>query len=65
MSSAMLQKFRLVQITNERVENIVGIGENAFFSFSLNVFRSFLSQSKQNSEMCGKELTFAPNIEQN
>ena len=50
----------------DRIENIVGKGENAgyqhfllvtsIFSFSHNVFKMFLSQGCEKSGLCGKEL---------
>ena len=43
----------------DRVEKIVGKGENAgnsIFSFSHSVFKSLLDQGCQNSRLCGKEL---------
>ena len=40
----------------EWVENIVGKGENAGFSFSHSVFKRLLSQGREKWGLCGKEL---------
>ena len=40
----------------DRVENIVGKGENAGFSFSHNVFKRLLSPTRQNVSLCGNGL---------
>ena len=49
-----------LKIVFGRVENIVGEGENAgysIFSFSHNVFKSFLFSRCSKSGLCGKGLT--------
>ena len=42
----------------DRVENIVGKGEIAYFSFSHNVFKRLLSQTHQKVSMCGNGLKY-------
>ena len=49
----------------ERVENIVEKGENAgyqYFSFSHNVFKRLLSQSRENPGLFGKDLNYFSSI---
>ena len=51
---------KMAKFVFDRVENMVGKGENAcyqHFSFTRNVFRRLLSWGREKSGFCGKELT--------
>ena len=51
---------KLIMCLIERVNNIVGKGENAGYQrylLSYNIFKRLLSQGRSKSESCGKELT--------